>query len=75
VLLLGWAGVIEPKGLGKYRKHALMACAVAGAILTPADPISMLVLAVPLYFLYELGLILCLVLPAERVAGRSRENA
>jgi Sec-independent protein secretion pathway component TatC len=35
----------------------------------------MLVLAVPLYFLYELGLILCRVLPAERVAGRSRENA
>src|SRR5690606_1996978 len=44
VLLLTWAGVIDPAKLGKYRKQAIMACAVLGAVLTPADPVSMIVL-------------------------------
>ncbi|MFG0285717.1 MAG: twin-arginine translocase subunit TatC [Phycisphaerales bacterium JB039] len=74
VLLLTWAGIVDPKALGKYRKHAVMGCAIAGAILTPADPISMMVLAMPLYLLYELGLILARVLPAERVAGPRPEE-
>jgi len=69
VLLLTWAGVIDPAKLGKYRKHAVMGSAIIAAILTPADPISMMVLGVPLYGLYELGLVLARVLPAERVAG------
>jgi sec-independent protein translocase protein TatC len=69
VLLLGWAGIIQPVVLAKYRKHAMMICAVLGAVLTPADPISMLLLAVPLYGLYELGLVMLRVLPASRVSA------
>ncbi|HYE01852.1 MAG TPA: twin-arginine translocase subunit TatC [Phycisphaerales bacterium] len=69
VLLLGWSGILDPPMLRRHRKHAALACGVLGAILTPtADPISMLVLAGPLYLLYELGLVLLRVLPAARVA-------
>jgi len=68
VLLLGWAGLIEPATMGRFRRHAMLASLLLGAILTPADPISMLVLALPLYLLYELGLLLCRLLPAHRVA-------
>lgn len=64
VLLLGWAGLVNPPLLAKYRRHAMMACAVLGAVLTPADPISMVVLAVPLYGLFELGAVLLRVFPA-----------
>lgn len=68
VLLLGWVGIIEPKSLLKYRRQVALACMVIGAVLTPADPTSMVLLAVPLYFLFELGVILHRLLPAERVS-------
>lgn len=71
VLLLGWIGLVTPSGLGKYRKHAFMVCAIVGALLTPTpDPLSMTLLMVPMYMLFELGLILLRLLPASRVAGR-----
>ncbi|MEM7621827.1 MAG: twin-arginine translocase subunit TatC, partial [Planctomycetota bacterium] len=44
VLLLGWAGLVNPKSLRKYRRFALMAAVVLGALLTPADPLSMVLL-------------------------------
>lgn len=68
VLLLGWAGAIDHAFLRRFRRHAFMACAVAGALLTPGDPMSMIAMTVPLYFLYELGGILLWLMPAERVA-------
>ncbi|MFG0325790.1 MAG: twin-arginine translocase subunit TatC [Phycisphaerales bacterium JB037] len=69
VLLLGWAGLVTPALLGKYRRQAGMAVLVASAILTPADPVSMVLLAVPLYLLYELGGLLLRLMPASKVAG------
>lgn len=69
VLLLGWAGLVTPEFLGRYRKYAILGCAVIGAILTPADVVSMLVLAVPLYLLFEMGVLLLRAFPASRVAG------
>lgn len=72
VLLLGWVGVLDRSELVRYRRHAVLGCAIAGALLTPADPLSMVLLAVPLYLLYELGILMLRVLPAERVAGRRR---
>jgi len=75
VLLLGWAGIVTPEMLGRFRREAAMACCVLAAILTPADPLSMLVLAVPLYALYELGGVLLRALPASKVAGTEPADA
>lgn len=74
VLLLCWTGLIDPRAMGKHRKYAVLAAAVLGAILTPADPLSMFALAVPLYTLYELGLLIARVLPAERLVGNAGEG-
>ena len=68
ILLLGWAGIIVPAWLTKYRRHALLGCCVASAILTPADPLSMVLLAIPLYLLYEFGIILLRFMPPDRIA-------
>lgn len=68
VLLLGWTGIINPRDLLRFRRHVGLACLIAGAFLTPADPLSMLLLAVPLYVLFEFGVILHTILPAERVS-------
>lgn len=70
VLLLGWAGIVDRPWLAKYRRHAALVILVLAAALTPGDPWSMLLLAAPLYGLYELGGWLLKVLPAERVGGR-----
>jgi sec-independent protein translocase protein TatC len=60
--------------MGKHRKYAILAAAVLGALLTPADPLSMFALAIPLYTLYELGLFIARVLPAEKLAGNAGEG-
>lgn len=74
VLLLGWVGIVERAWLAKYRRHMVAMCAVLGALLTPADPVSMLLLAIPLYLLFELGMLLLVLLPARRVAGARDES-
>jgi sec-independent protein translocase protein TatC len=69
VLLLGWIGILDTRGLRKYRRYAFFACAVIAAVVTPTvDVISMLALMVPLYMLYELGIVLLTVAPARAVA-------
>lgn len=58
MLVLGWTQIFDPRGIQSIRKYALFVCFALGALLTPADPLSMLVLAIPLYLLFEFGLIL-----------------
>lgn len=68
MLVVGWTRVLDPAWLAKYRRHCALACAVAGAFLTPADPLSMVILAVPLYLLFEFGLLLMQLVYHPRTA-------
>jgi sec-independent protein translocase protein TatC len=58
MLVMGWTGLFDPRTIGKLRKFALFGAFAVGAILTPTDLFSMVVLAVPLYGLFEFGLLL-----------------
>jgi sec-independent protein translocase protein TatC len=58
LLILGWSGLVSPHFLARYRKHCIFACFGVGAVFTPADPMSMMVLALPLWGLFEFGLLL-----------------
>ncbi|MCH2140786.1 MAG: twin-arginine translocase subunit TatC [Phycisphaerales bacterium] len=71
LLLGGWIGLVDAPMLRAKRKWALLACALVSAVTTPADVFSMVLMLLPLYGLYELGIILIGVLPADRVAGRA----
>lgn len=79
VLLLGWVGLIDHRWLARQRKYAFFIAVIAAAALTPTgDPVTLTLLLVPLYLLYELGLLLLKFLPAERVAkgwGREPDGA
>ncbi|MCH2144351.1 MAG: twin-arginine translocase subunit TatC [Phycisphaerales bacterium] len=68
ILLLGWVGIVRPSILKRSRKYALLICAVVAAITTPADLISMFLMLIPLYCLYEFGILLLILAPADRVA-------
>lgn len=58
MLVLGWTKIFDPSAIASLRKYAFFGCCIAGAILTPTDPFSMLILACPLYLLFEFGLLL-----------------
>ncbi|WP_432799429.1 twin-arginine translocase subunit TatC [Poriferisphaera sp. WC338] len=58
MLVIGWTQLIDWRMVAKMRKYAFFACFVAGAVLTPTDIFSMLLLGMPLYLLFEFGLFL-----------------
>ncbi|MDA8218223.1 MAG: twin-arginine translocase subunit TatC, partial [Dehalococcoidales bacterium] len=52
-------GLVNTKKLVSYRKYAILVAAIAAAIITPTpDPGTQMLVAVPLYFLYEVGVLL-----------------
>ena len=61
-LLLVWAGLTTPEKLGKARPYVFLMAFVIGMFLTPPDVISQTLLAIPVYLLYEVGIILSRVL-------------
>ncbi len=54
--LLGLAGLINSKLMSAGRRYAIVAVVVVAAVVTPPDPISQLMLAVPLVILYEISI-------------------
>jgi len=69
VLLLSWIGIVNVEMLRKRRNWALFVCAIVAAITTPADVFSMLIMLIPLYLLYELGILLAVWIPVSRMHG------
>ena len=57
LMILERAGIVTLQQLTKSRRYALVASAAISAVLTPPDAVSMLLLLVPLYSLYELAII------------------
>jgi len=54
LFLLGWLGVISSDQLRGARRFAIVIAFVLGMVLTPPDPMSQILMAVPLCILYEL---------------------
>lgn len=67
--MLAAVGIVSAAGLRKYRKYAIVLSFVAGAFLTPADPLSQLMMAVPLVVFYEIGVILATIMEKKRAAS------
>lgn len=59
IAILSNMGIVTKETLKKYRKHAIIAILIVAAIITPADPFSMVIAAAPLYLLYELSVFVC----------------
>ena len=58
VFLLIWVGIVEPEDLTSKRPYVVVGCFVVGMILTPPDPFTQSMLALPMWLLFEIG-ILC----------------
>jgi sec-independent protein translocase protein TatC len=68
VLLLGWVGILSREMMSRYRRHVCGAITILAAIFTPPDPFSMLIMIGAMYGLFELGLLLLWLMPADRVS-------
>ncbi len=56
LFVLGWFGIITSKGLREKRRVAIVLAFVVAMFLTPPDPMSQIIMAVPLCLLYELSI-------------------
>ena len=52
-------GILNPKFMKTYRRHAIVLIMVVAAIITPADVLSMIMAALPLLLLYEFSIVMC----------------
>ena len=58
VALLGMMGLVTPKILSKYRRHVIVILLIFAAVVTSPSPIDQVLLALPMWLLYELGIVL-----------------
>ncbi|MDQ3144791.1 MAG: twin-arginine translocase subunit TatC [Pseudomonadota bacterium] len=74
LMILERAGLVTREQLSKSRRYAIVAAVAIAAVLTPPDAVSQLMLAVPLYALYEFA-ILAIRLTHWRAARASRSSS
>ncbi|WP_258240949.1 twin-arginine translocase subunit TatC [Pseudidiomarina homiensis] len=58
IILLCWTGVTNVKSLRAKRPYVIVVAFIVGMILTPPDVISQTLLAIPMWLLFELGLLI-----------------
>jgi sec-independent protein translocase protein TatC len=69
MLLLSWIGIVQPEMLRRHRRYAVFGVAVIAALIAPGDLLSLVIVAVPLYLLYEFSIWLIVVAPPSKVSG------
>ncbi len=65
-LLLILVGIVSIKSLEDKRRYIIVGCFAISAVVTPPDGVSMLMLAFPMWLLFELGLFLAKILIKEK---------
>ena len=73
-ILLVTTGMVTAKELGKKRPYVIVGAFIVGMFLTPPDVLSQLLLAIPMWLLFELGLVLSRLFKQQiKVAGKERD--
>ncbi|KJS08688.1 MAG: twin-arginine protein translocation system subunit TatC [Gammaproteobacteria bacterium BRH_c0] len=57
VVILCWMGIVSPASLADKRPYVVVGCFVVGMLLTPPDIISQSLLAIPMWLLFEVGIV------------------
>ncbi|GAB3353036.1 twin-arginine translocase subunit TatC [Chromohalobacter beijerinckii] len=64
--LLIWTGATSVESLGKKRPYVIVGCFVVGMMMTPPDVVSQSLLAVPMWLLFEVGILFGRLVPRHR---------
>lgn len=65
-VILVWSGLTSIESLEKNRAYVFLGAFIVGMLITPPDVISQTLLAVPVYLLYECGILLSKILNTKR---------
>jgi sec-independent protein translocase protein TatC len=57
VVILSWMGAVNPDNLATKRPYVFVLCFVFGMLLTPPDILSQTLLAIPMWLLFEIGIV------------------
>jgi len=69
MILLGRMGIIKVDSLTRFRKYAFLIAFVIGGIVTPTpDAFNMTIMSIPIYLLYELGIL------GVRILGKKKQD-
>lgn len=75
IVLAVWTGITSPGKLKGLRPYALVGAFFVGFLLAPPDVVSMTLLALPIYLLYELGMIMArIMVPGSREVDAQHEQ-
>lgn len=72
-VLLVWTGLVKVSSLTKNRGFVLLGIFIVAAFLTPPDAVSQSFMAIPMYILYELGIVMSKLLLKDKIAEAERE--
>ncbi len=76
IFALAKIGLVKASTLGRYRRYAIVAIVVIAAIITPTpDPFTQMSVAIPLYALYEIGVVLARVAAPEDQGEAAQADA
>ena len=70
VFFLVWTGIVSAAQMARARRYVVMGSVVFAAMMTPPDVVSQILLAMPMYVLYELGLFVA----RKTIKGRASTN-
>lgn len=73
VYFLTAIGILKPKFLKEYRKHAFIVVLVIAAAITPNDVYSMILVTIPLWILYELSVIISTSVYKKQLRAKNKE--
>ncbi len=72
--ILARTGLVGSKQFAKYRRHTVVILLIAAALLTSPSPIDQIGLAVPMYLLFELGILLAKFAERQRARADQEES-
>ena len=75
IFFLAKLGIVNAKMLSKQRRYAILIIFIAAAILTPSpDALSQILMAIPLMFLYEIGIFVAKYVEKKKIASKDKEE-
>jgi len=75
VYFLSKVGIVTPKFMRRYRKHAIVVILVVAGIITPPDIFSQILVSIPMYLLYEVSIFISARIQRERDAREAAESS
>ncbi len=74
-LVLSMVGILTPEFLRKFRRQSIILILLVSAFITPPDPASMVIMAIPLLILYEISIGVSYLVTRKRKQKESEKNS